>query len=72
MQLIGRTFRKRVEKHEIGTSKSLYQDWKVVSYLDDNTYNCVRVDSTEDPMYTANPHKRVFKAKDILKWINEK
>ena len=70
--MIGTIFRKRVEKHEMGVGGKLYQDWKVVADLGDDTYSCVRVDITNDPMLTANPQKRTFKKEDILKHLKNK
>lgn len=72
MQLVGKTFRKRIEKHEMGSSPSFHQDWKVVNNLDNGTYSCVRVDETKDPVYAASVHRRVFKEEDIIKWLNNK
>jgi hypothetical protein len=71
--MVGTIFRKRVERHEMGTAgKSMYQSWKVITDLGDGVYTCVRVDSTEDPMSAANPQKRTFKEKDILKHLENK
>ena len=71
--MIGTIFRKRVERHEMGTAgKSMYQAWKVVADLGNDIYSCVRVDSTEDPMGTASPQKRTFKRADIEKHLKNK
>lgn len=71
--MIGTIFRKHVERHEAGTAgKSMYQTWKVITDLGDGVYNCVRVDSTEDPMGVANPQKRTFRGEDILKHLKNK
>lgn len=68
--MIGTIFRKKVERHEMGTAgKSMYQTWKVTSHLGDGIYNCVRVDNTQDPMSAASPIKRTFKEKDIQKHL---
>lgn len=68
--LVGKTFRKRIEKHEIGSSNGvMHQDWKVVEHLGDDVYSCVRVDSTQDPIGAASPQRRTFKEKDILNYI---
>ena len=70
---VGTIFRKHVERHEAGTAgKSLYQAWKVTKHLGDDLYECVRVDSTQDPMGAASPQKRTFKEKDILKHLQNK
>jgi predicted transcriptional regulator len=71
--MIGKVFRKHIEKYEAGTAgKSLYQTWKVVTELGDGLYGCVRVDDTQDPMGAANPQKRTFNEKDILKHLQNK
>lgn len=70
--MVGTIFRKLVERHELGEAgKSVYQTWKVIADLGDGIYNCVRVDSTQDPMGTANPQKRTFKQADILKYLKQ-
>jgi hypothetical protein len=70
--MVGTIFRKLVERHELGEAgKSVYQTWKVMTDLGDGIYNCVRVDSTHDPMATANPQKRTFKQEDILKHLKQ-
>jgi hypothetical protein len=71
--MVGTIFRKHVERHEAGTAgKSMYQTWKVTKHLGDELYECVRVDSTNDPMGAANPQKRTFKRVDILKHMQTK
>lgn len=71
--MIGTIFRKKVERHEMGTAgKSMYQSWKVISDLGNDVYQCVRVDSTQDPMSAANPQKRTFKGVDIQKYLQNK
>ena len=71
--MIGTIFRKKVERHEMGTAgKSMYQSWKVISDLGGGVYQCVRVDSTQDPMSAANPQKRTFKLADIEKHLKNK
>lgn len=71
--MIGTIFRKKVERHEMGTAgKSMYQSWKVTSDLGNGLYACVRVDVTQDPMLSANPQKRTFKESDIQKYLNQK
>ena len=71
--MVGTIFRKKVEKHEMGTAgKSMYQDWKVIADLGDGIYNCVRVDSTQDPLNTASPQKRTFKGADIQKHLKNR
>jgi len=71
--MIGKVFRKHIEKYEAGTAgKSLYQTWKVVTDLGNGIYSCVRVDDTQDPMGAANPQKRTFNEKDILKHLQNK
>ena len=72
--MVGKIFRKHIERHEAGTpgNSSMYQTWKVVKDLGDGLYECVRVDSTQDPMGAASPQKRTFKEKDILKHLQNK
>ena len=71
--MIGTIFRKRVERHEMGTAgKSMYQSWKVVTDLGDGIYSCVRVDDTQDPMSAASTQKRTFKELDIKKHLENK
>lgn len=70
--MVGTIFRKRVERHEMGTAgKSMYQSWKVVADLGDGVYSCVRVDSTNDPLGTASPQKRTFKLQDIINHLKK-
>jgi hypothetical protein len=67
---IGLVFRKHVERHEMGNNgSSLWQTWRVVQDLGNGVYSCVRVDSTQDPMGAASPHKRTFKESEILKHL---
>ncbi len=71
--MVGTIFRKKVERHEMGTAgKSMYQSWKVVSELGNDIYSCVRVDNTQDPMGAASPQKRTFKRADIEKHLKNK
>ena len=71
--MLGTIFRKHVEKHEMGTAgKSMYQSWKVVHDLGNDIYECVRVDSTQDPMGAASPQKRTFRRADIEKHLKNK
>lgn len=71
--MIGTIFRKRVERHEMGTAgKSMYQSWKVTADLGNGIYSCVRVDNTQDPMGAASPQKRTFKLSDIQKHLKNK
>ena len=71
--MVGTIFRKHVERHEMGTAgKSMYQSWKVVADLGDGVYNCVRVDSTNDPLGTASPQKRTFKLQEIINHLKNK
>jgi len=71
--MVGTIFRKHIERHELGTNgNSMYQAWKVVKDMGDGIYECVRVDSTQDPMGAANPQKRTFKEKDILNHLKNK
>lgn len=71
--MVGTIFRKKVERHEMGNAgKSMYQDWKVIADLGDGVYQCIRVDSTQDPLNTASPQKRTFKGADIQKHLKNK
>lgn len=68
--MIGTIFRKHADRHEMGTNgKSMFQTWKVAKHLGDDIYECVRVDSTQDPMGAASPQKRTFKGGDIQRYL---
>lgn len=71
--MVGTIFRKLIDRYEMGTAgSSFYQSWKVVADLGDDIYSCVRVDSTQDPMGTASPKKRVFRGDQIRKHLKNK
>lgn len=71
--MVGTIFTKPIERHEMGTNgKSMYQAWKVVKDLGDDVYECVRVDSTQDPMGAASPQKRTFRGRDIQNHLQNK
>lgn len=66
--MIGTIFKKRPDPQEKGNGEQ-WQTWAVTLDLGNNIYNCVRVDSTADPLGTANPIKRTFHKSKIEEYV---
>lgn len=66
--MIGTVFKKRPDAQDKGKGEQ-WETWKVTNEYANDLYGCVRVDSTHDPLGTANPVRRIFTKSKIDKYV---